>query len=135
MTLSYKLFRRPRTLPEYFDSVSKEGNNRILISHAINQSLTQPAPNTSPYMYYEIWLILRSELVNHNETLANKKSRVFKLELLRGTKSQFSSTNPLINETLETIQDKLPEVIGLCKKYGVKYRYDEKTSNLFMESP
>ena len=61
-----------------------------------------------------------------------KQGRTFKIKLSMGTKTQFAETDPLAQETLEAVQRKLPEIIDLCKKYGVNYRFDEKTTKLLM---
>ena len=58
------LLRRPRTLPEYFESACKVGRGSclILISYETHQSLVEPRANVSPFMNYEIWLILRASV-------------------------------------------------------------------------
>ncbi|MDA4110936.1 MAG: hypothetical protein OK439_00245 [Thaumarchaeota archaeon] len=58
------------------------------------------------------------------------QGRTFKIKLSTGTKTQFVDSDPLAQETLEAIQYKLPEIIDLCKKYGINYRFDEKTTKL-----
>jgi hypothetical protein len=149
LTLSYKLFGKPQTLPEYFESAFKEGRSfRILISYETHESLVEPRVNVSPFMNYEIWLVLRasaerdsrdgnsqkdataSKLIN-----AKKQEKTFKIKLSTGTKTQFVDTDPLAQETLEAVQHKLPEIIDLCKKYGVNYHFDEKTTKLLMGNP
>jgi hypothetical protein len=99
-------------------------------------------------MNYEIWLVLNTsaetdstgkqvQKVDATSKLirAKKQRRTFKIELSTGTKTQFADTDPLAQETLEAVQRKLPEVIDLCKKYGVNYDFDEKTTKLLMGSP
>jgi hypothetical protein len=152
LTISYKLFGWPRTLPEYFGKVCKEGrgSSRILISYETHQSLTQPRANVSPFMNYEIWLVLFAstkgdsmDKIAHKEdpTLTQIESntkmrgRTFKILLTTGTKTQFADTDPLAQETQEAVQHKLPEILDLCKKYGVNYRFDEKTTKLLMGHP
>jgi hypothetical protein len=124
--------------------VCKEGKEscRILISYETHQSLTQPGANLPSYMNYEIWLDLSASAVRNStdknvqrvDTNSNvkKSGRVFKIKLSAGTKTQFAEIDPLAQETLEAVQDKLPEIIDLCKKYGINYQFDEKTTKLLM---
>jgi len=70
-----------------------------------------------------------SKLSNKN---TKKQGKTFRIELSTGTKTQFADTDPLAQETLEAVQAKLPEIIDLCKKYDVRYHFDEKTTRLLM---
>ncbi len=104
--------------------------------------------NVSPFMNYEIWLVLRAsaernstdknsqkDATTSNMINTEKQGRTFKIKLSTGTKTQFIDTDPLAQETLEAVQHKLPEIIDFCKKYGVKYHFDEKTTKLLMGNP
>ena len=66
------------------------------------------------------------------ESNTKMHGRTFKIQLSTGTKTQFVDTDPLAQETLEALQRKLPEIMNLCKKHGVNYRFDEKTTKLLM---
>ncbi len=66
------------------------------------------------------------------ESNTKMHGRTFKIQLATGTKTQFVDTDPLAQETLEALQRKLPEIMDLCKKHGVNYRFDEKTTKLLM---
>jgi hypothetical protein len=153
LTLRYKLFGRPQTVREFLENVCRGGRDsrRILISYEAHQSLVEPGANISPYMSYKIWLVLQasiaevdlveltdgksqkkettSKLSNRN---TKKQGRTFRIELSTGTKTQFADADPLAQETLEAVQAKLPEIIDLCKKHGVRYHFDEKTTKLLM---
>jgi len=102
-------------------------------------------------MNYEIWLVLQTSIAEVDlvelmdgklqkaeatSKLTNRKTkkqgRTFRIELSTGTKTHFADTDPLAQETLEAVQAKLPEIIDLCKKYGVNYHFDEKTTKLLM---
>jgi len=96
-------------------------------------------------MNYEIWLVLsasaerdskdknsQKDATTSKMITTEKQGRTFKIKLSTGTKTQFVDTDPLAQETLEAVQHKLPEIIDLCKKYRVNYRFDEKTTKLLM---
>jgi len=140
----YRLFGIPRTVQEYIDKVSKQ-HYRIVISYKTEESVVRPQGNFSAFLSYKIFLILDSfSIADGRED--PKKDRVYskerkgevkntlKLELEAGTKTQFADVNPLLRETLNAVQGKLPEIVELCNKKHVAYSLDEKTNDLLLNS-
>jgi hypothetical protein len=132
MTLSYTLFGVPRTLEEFIKKSASEGRS-ILISYGTEEEVVSQPESHSSFLSFKIYQVLYSAPAPG--TARTEKYKQFKLEIDRGTKSQFTEDNPVFYETVDAVRRELPEVVELCKKYGVKFKLDEKTADIARSDP
>lgn len=113
-----KDFRSSNGQEERF--IRKSAGASINISYETEIKQESPGPNLPPYHHYRVLLLL---------TCSNERGRDFVTEIANGTMTQ--NVDTIVNDSArEAIRRKIPELIGLFKKYGVHYAFDEKTKKL-----
>jgi hypothetical protein len=127
-SLAYRLFGVPKFPEEFIKKSALEGRS-ILISYQTKHEVHSTSGNLPPpFLSFKIFVVLDSVPNPKKE----KKVRQFKMKVDSGNKSQFSEDNPLFYEVADALEKVVPEIVGLCDKYHVKYSLAGKVSEVLL---